>query len=159
MAIRRILLPTDFSELAQAAAVVAREFADSHTATLHVLHVIEPVMPSVANSTLSTSATILTPDESELRQELNAFVREHLPGSGVPVLRVLRAVSPVDAITRYVHEENIDLIVIGTHARGILRRLVHGSISKSVMERAGCPVLMVPQQALTREEEATECSH
>ena len=159
MAIRRILLPTDFSELAQAAAVVARELAESHGATLYALHVVKPVIASIATSTLDTSAVILAPDESESRRELDAFAREHLSGCGVSVQTVLHSAEPVDAITQYARKKNVDLIVIGTHARGILRRLVHGSVSKSVMERSGCPVLMVPQQALTREEEATECSH
>lgn len=157
MIIRRILLPTDFSELSQAAAVVTRALVGSHDAVLHVLHVVKPVIASIPTSTLDTSAVIFAPDESESRRELDAFTRKHLSGCGVPVLTVLRAAAPVDAITQYAHKKNIDLIVIGTHARGVLRRLVHGSTSKSVMERSGCPVLMVPQEAHTRAERDSIC--
>jgi nucleotide-binding universal stress UspA family protein len=112
--------------------------------------VVEPIIAAVPNPTLSPSFALMTADESELRGDLDTFVREHLPDCGVPVLTALCRGLPIDGITRYAREKAIDLIVIGTHAQGMVRRLLHGSISKSVMERAGCPVVMVPQRGLTR---------
>ncbi len=56
---------------------------------------------------------------------------------------------PAAVICAYGHEIGADLIVLGTHARGLARRLLLGSVSKDVLEHAGCPVLMVPQTART----------
>lgn len=56
---------------------------------------------------------------------------------------------PVDAITSYARQEDIDLIILGTHGRGLVSRVFMGSVSKSVMENAPCPVLMVPLAAKT----------
>ena len=50
-------------------------------------------------------------------------------------------------ICRYAAETAIDFIVIGTHARGLVRRIFLGSVSKAVVEHAPCPVLMVPLTA------------
>ena len=59
-------------------------------------------------------------------------------------------------ISRYAADAAIDLIVIGTHARGLVRRIFLGSVSKAVMEHAPCPVLMVPLHSTETEAQAPD---
>ncbi|MBK8269112.1 MAG: universal stress protein [Planctomycetes bacterium] len=55
---------------------------------------------------------------------------------------------PFSEICRYAAGQACDLIVIGSHARGIVHRIFMGSVSKAVLEHASCPVLMVPLAAV-----------
>jgi hypothetical protein len=59
----------------------------------------------------------------------------------------VRSGPPVPVITEYAREMNIDLIVVGTHARGVVNRILMGSVSRAVLEKASCAVLIVPQTA------------
>jgi nucleotide-binding universal stress UspA family protein len=144
---KQILLPTDFSELAGHAAPVARAMAEAFGATLHVLHVFESVPTAVPAPETGAAVMLLPPDEGELRDLLAAYVHEHFDGIRVPIVPVLLGGSRTIEIAHYAKEHEIDLIVIGTHARGVMNRLVFGSLSKSVLEHAHCSVLMVPPTA------------
>lgn len=155
VSIKRILLPTDFSELAEHAALFARMLSESHHAALHVLHIRDPLAAAVPAPEAAAGVMILPPSETELRQQLDLFVREQLSGIGAPVVAVVLTGSRVSEITRYAREAQIDLIVIGTHARGVVNRIFFGSVSKSVLENAPCPVLMVPLASGTEEQAET----
>ena len=144
MTIRRILLPTDLSDLAAKAAQLARSMADKFQATLYVLHVREPSLIFVPSAGPDLGLMTLTPDERDPRGELDAFVREHLEPGSAPVVAEMVTGPPVAAITQFARTKSIDLIVIGTHARGLVNRLFLGSVSEAVMEKVSCPVLMVP---------------
>jgi len=148
-AIRHILLPTDFSPLARRAATVARVLAETHQATLHVVHVLEP---AAREPVLVPEGGVVLPQEnpSETAQPaLETFVREGLADLRTPLVAKLLLGAADLEITRYAGEIPVDLIVIGTHGRGIMRRILLGSISKNVLEHATCPVLMVPPAAET----------
>jgi nucleotide-binding universal stress UspA family protein len=67
----------------------------------------------------------------------------------VPVERRLLAGDPADAIIRLAESENIDLIVMGTHGRRGLSRLLMGSGAEAVVRAAPCPVLTVKQPVVT----------
>lgn len=138
-AFKHILLPVDFSELSEHAAPFARSLAEVCDATVHTLHVFTPGVPDV-----SSGIALLPYTGEELRQMLLAFTDKHFTGlANRPIPHVAMG-SPVTAITEYASEHTIDLIVIGTHARGVINRIFKGSVSKSVMEHSPCPVLMVP---------------
>jgi nucleotide-binding universal stress UspA family protein len=143
---RKLLLPTNFSAVAAHAARFARALAEEYGGTLYVLHVSPPAVatptPDVAGEVL-----VLPPQETELRRDVRAFVRGALGPLRIPVITEVRVGSPAPVICDYAHELGVDLIVLGTHARGLTRRLFLGSVSRAVLERAGCPVLMVPQAA------------
>jgi len=63
-----------------------------------------------------------------------------MPGS-------VNAVKPADAILKLAREENVDMIVIGTHGRSGLRRIVMGSVAQQVLYGATCPVVTVKQRS------------
>lgn len=144
--IQHILLPTDFSDLAVHAAPMAAYLAESVGATLHVLHVFEPPLaPGPETPGLSVS-TLATADDA--RPALDGFVAAHLTPLSAPIVKDLVVGAATHEIVKYVHRHSIDLIVIGTHARGMVKRMFLGSISNAVAERANCAVLMVPLAAV-----------
>ena len=149
--IKRVLLPTDFSDVARHAAPFARSLVERYEATLHVIHVSEPVFTGLPASEIGVGVVALPVDETSTRAQLDAFVRDCLGTLRTPPVTALLSGSAPVAITDYAREHAIDLIVVGTHARGLVNRILLGSVSKSVVEHAHCAVLMVPLRAQTPE--------
>jgi nucleotide-binding universal stress UspA family protein len=137
--IKTILHPTDFSEHAGHAFEMAGSLARDHGARLIVLHVIP--FP------LATSGGVepLTPGFEELNTEAEqrqlAAIRS--PDPGLRFDRRLIIGDPVAEILRAAAETRSDLIVMGTHGRTGLGRLLMGSVAEQVLRKAACPVLTV----------------
>lgn len=144
---RNVLLPTDFSDLARNAAPFARSVAETYGATLHVLHVMSPEVQPFPAPDIGMGVLALPPDEEQAKRFLEAFVHDAVGPTPSPVVTDARIGAPVAEITRYACDHQVDLIVIGTHARGLVTRIFLGSVSKAVMEHAPCAVLMVPLRA------------
>jgi nucleotide-binding universal stress UspA family protein len=145
IAIKNILVASDFGEAAEAALNYGRELASRFGATLHVLNVIE-------NFYVTTfGAETYSAFVPEMQRELENAARRRLDealidsdGSG-PQTRpaVMTSGSPAYAIVDYAQEFDIDLIVMGTHGRGVLAHLMMGSVAERVVRIAPCPVLTV----------------
>ena len=141
LAIQNILLPTDFSEPALLATGYALELARRFQSRLHLLHVIEdPVLylPMFEGFPLPS------------REEFERFAQERLENWILPQDRgdcelVYRWVhgKPFVEIVRDAEANNIDLIVMGTHGRGMVAQLLMGSVAEKVIQKAPCPVLTV----------------
>lgn len=146
IAIKKILVPTDFSEAADTACAYATVLAEALHARLHVLHVVEdPVVHGWA-------AEGYIPDLAGMREQLLANARDSLerffPEGDRQRLggqRDTRTGSPFVEIVRYAREHGIDLIVMGTHGRGPIAHMLMGSVAEKVMRKAPCPVLTVRQ--------------
>lgn len=151
LTIFKVLLPTDLSDLSAHAARFAVSLASRYGASLHVLHVAEPVIaaPPAPAPEMVAGLAPLPLNTAQLQARLDEFVFRTTAGTQVPVSASLVEGSIVEQIVDYVRQNGVDLVVIGTHARGVLRRILLGSISKTVMENAGCAVLMVPLSAPT----------
>jgi nucleotide-binding universal stress UspA family protein len=145
-AIRVILHPTDFSDASEAALRVARSLARDLGARLLILH----VMPSE----IVVSEAVIPVDPATYRNALEAM-RERLNGPDLkyPVEVRLGQGTAADESLRAAQEAGCDLIVMGTHARTGLGRLLMGSVAESVLPRADCPVIVVKGPA--RESEST----
>jgi universal stress protein A len=124
--VRRILLATDFSDTAERAAAVARDYARAFGAGLHILHVA------------------WAGDEQASR--LLIGVGKDL-GSDVEVTTAIEFGSPAARIVDYARRHGVDLIVVGTHGRTGVSRALLGSVAERVVRTAPCPVLTVPQSA------------
>jgi nucleotide-binding universal stress UspA family protein len=148
----RILCPTDFSSLADAGVERAAGLAAREGAELVLLHVLAPltayVLPDVVGS---ISVELEEQSRQDARLELRRL-RERVRSSGVPVHTVLgQGYTPLQ-IARAAERLHCDLIVLGTHGRTGLARLLLGSVAEAVVRRAPCPVLTIrpPQLALRR---------
>jgi len=137
--LERILVPTDFSECSERARSYACELAKRFTSEVHLLHVVSPI--SVPGYVGPIPEELLYPEE-KARQELeewNDLSFEH-------VKRLARSVITGTAfveIVRYARDNNVDLIVMGTHGRSGLTHALIGSVAEKVVRKAACPVLTV----------------
>jgi nucleotide-binding universal stress UspA family protein len=144
MQIRTILHPTDYSELSQSAFRYAIELAQVHGARVIVLHVVETLGPE--NVTFGEAVSRRQPDSYRQRlwEELHKAIP---PERAVELEYVLGEGDPVTAILEAAAEHHSDLIVLGSHGRRGLQRLLHGSVAEEVIRRSTCPVLVVKMPA------------
>lgn len=129
-----ILVPTDGSECAQAAVGYAEDLATRTDATIHVL--------CVADSRILENAPQYDQLKEE-RMELAERTCNEFSESGVSTERAVRTDIPHKAIRRYATEQDIDLIVMGTHGRTGIERYLLGSVTEKVVRLSDVPVLTV----------------
>jgi len=135
---RTVLHPTDFSRRADYAFQLACSFARDRGARLIVLHAAEPPMTAYGG--------VMTPPPppQEYRREAEEQLRQfQAPGAEVRIERRLEEGAPAEEILRVAKEVNCDLIVMGTHGRTGLGRLLMGSVAEQVVRKAPCPVVTV----------------
>ena len=137
MKLQRILVPIDFSTGSDTSLALATSLARDTGATLILAHV-EIVPLSAAGGEYLYA--IPEPPTEELLAKLN---KVNPPDSNVAVERRLLAGDPAEAIIRLAETENVDMIVMGTHGRRGLRRVLMGSVAEVVVRTAKCPVLTV----------------
>ncbi|MCE9565885.1 MAG: universal stress protein [Planctomycetes bacterium] len=123
--VKKILYPTDFSSYSNQAYFHALNLAETYGAKLTVVYVHTP------------GGTV---DKAHWRGQLEQ-VRPANPK--IPVSHVMLEGDPATEIVRYAADAGIDVIVIGTHGRTGLDRLVMGSVAEKVMREAPCSVLVV----------------
>jgi nucleotide-binding universal stress UspA family protein len=127
--VQKILYATDFSSYSNQAYFHAVALAENHGASLTVLFVLP-----------SNWSGEDVEDRDYWRQQLEQ-IRPLDPG--IRVRHVLLDGDPAAEIVRYAQEMNMDLIVMGTHGRTGLERLLMGSVAEKVMRQATCSVLVV----------------
>jgi nucleotide-binding universal stress UspA family protein len=137
VAIRTILVPTDFSAHSANAFRLACSLARDCGAQVVVLHVL--THPEVAY----TEGVILPPPEAYEQRWREQLDRLQPPDRAVRLERRLVYGYPADKILRVAEETRCGLIVMGTHGWTGLTRLVMGSVAERVVRRAPCPVLTV----------------
>ncbi|HEX8635930.1 MAG TPA: universal stress protein [Pyrinomonadaceae bacterium] len=145
MIIRSILLPTDFSQCADAALPYAADLARQMQARLVCLHVVETMTPPVGYAAVAEPMPAV-----DLEGRLEESATHELPKLGAREecvgLDVQEVVAHGDAageIVRVARERDIDLIVISSHGRTGFGRMLFGSTAESVVRHAHCPVLVV----------------
>lgn len=143
--IRRILFATDFSDASRPAAQRAVSLAKDSGAELLVVHVYEPPVRPAVDAFLVPR--VYDEFEAEIRSQADqglAPIVARAAGAGVAARPlVLRGVAD-EAIARAAKDEAADLVVVGTHGRGGVARLLLGSVAARVVSSAPCPVLTVP---------------
>jgi len=129
-----ILLPTDGSTCARVAADYASDLAQHYDATVHVLHVVDYRIVQTG------------PEYDEWEDdaaETVESVADRVESDGVAAERAVRTDVPHNAILSYATEEDIDLVVMGTHGRTGVERYLLGSVTEKVVRRSDTPVLTV----------------
>jgi len=142
MDIKRILFPTDFSEGSNNALPYAADMAKQYGAKLYLLHVMHDVAKATGWYVPHVSMDEINKDiEVNAKKEIERFGAEEFRGRDVE--RVVIKGIPYEEIIRFAKDNKIDLIVIGTHGRKGLDRIVFGSTAARVVRDAPCPVLSV----------------
>lgn len=135
----RILVPTDGSPGADAVLDHAAALASVHDTEVHAMYVIS----TAGYTSLPTDAGIegLGPLLADQGEKALDHAEAHI--EDVPVERVLVEGSPGEEIVAYADSEGCDLIVMGTHGRGGIDRLLLGSVAERVVRTSETPVLTV----------------
>jgi nucleotide-binding universal stress UspA family protein len=133
--LKNVLVATDFSPPSDAALAYGRALARTFGASLHLLHVVENYF---LRPTASAPYMI---QEAKTRMLDGQLTDEDRQLGARAVLEI--SDEPADTITDYAKAHNIDLIVMGTHSRRGLERLLVGSVAEHVIRTAPCPVLTV----------------
>lgn len=142
-AIQTILHPTDFSEPAEHAFHLACSLTRDHEARLVVLYVAPTAYPIVGEMFVVPPLAADDPivaNAEKLREKMEA---NHLGLEGLPVEYRVEQGDPVDVILRVADEEEAGLIVLGTHGRTGLDRVLMGSVAEKVVRKAPSSVLAV----------------
>lgn len=143
MEIKSILFPTDFSEGSAEALKYAVEFAKKYDAKLYVVHIIYDVAKASGWYVPHISMDKLYQDIQEgAKKELDNFGVEEL--SGIKnIERVVITGIPHQEIVAFASNKKVDMIIIGTHGRTGIDRILFGSTAAQVVRNAPCPVLTV----------------
>jgi nucleotide-binding universal stress UspA family protein len=142
-AMKKILIPTDFSDCARRAEEGAVALGRALGAELILLHVaVEVPLYNEGMSGLVNPRAVYEAQRAWAENTLAARAAE-LRGMGVSARCVIRSGVAVDEILALAAEEGCDLIVIGTHGRGGLSRFFLGSVADRVVRLATCPVMTV----------------
>lgn len=139
----KILVPLDGSQVAEAALDQALKMATSEEVELRILN----AWPH--NVAIDASAD--AKHVERVREEHRGYLRkwkDKLASEGVNVSATLVEEDPVPAILSVAREEEIDLIVMSSHGRSGLTRLVLGSVAEQVVRGAPCPVLLLGRDYL-----------
>ena len=141
---QKILVPTDFSEASRAALENACRLADIFDASLCILHTVENPYPMVGHSEFgSLPQHVFDSMESRAHTQLAEVLTPEQTERYRATL-VLCHGAAAEEILRYVREHgDIGLIVMATHGRGGVARLMMGSVAEKVVRAAPCPVLTI----------------
>ena len=145
----RVLFATDGSELAIEAAQRAAGMLADFEAT--VLGVVPPSLPAPGTavgdieSIVSLPETVAQIDEAVTAQ-IEAGIERTITAIGRPAERRVVHGDPAIEICRVAEEGRFNLVVIGSHGLGFLKRVLLGSVSHHVLHHAPCPVLVVRER-------------
>jgi nucleotide-binding universal stress UspA family protein len=141
--LKKILVPTDFSDAARHAMSYGVSFAKEYDAGLVLLHVVE-------NLTVGYASDLFPVPMAEVFQEISGYAKAELAKlaaeareKGVKVEEQVVQGKPSAEIIRFAAENSVDMIVLGTHGKGMLDQALFGSTTERVVRRAPCPVLTV----------------
>ena len=141
----KVLLPTDFSGCANYALPYAASIARASGATIICVHVVEPIVPAVGYTGLAEPMPI-----ADISEQLEDSAERELPQlaeceefNGLDVEEVIVHGDAAAEIVRVAAEHEVDLIVVSSHGRTGLGRILFGSTAEAVVRHASCPVLVV----------------
>ena len=146
--IKRILYATDFSKNSVYAFYYALGMAEKNDATIVLLHVVEP-LPKFAIGFKDFREMVEQEKKEEVTQEIEKrrkAIDQFIPlDVGKLVSNVMIRIGyPMEEILKVADEERCDVIILGSHGKGILTQTFLGSVSNAVLQRTKKPVFIIP---------------
>jgi nucleotide-binding universal stress UspA family protein len=151
---KTMLVPVDFSEVTKAVLRAAADWAQVGGYRIHLLHVVPEQGDLIGYETgmqlLPRVALSESPEDAQFMQDC----KEELTRHGLEVTTRIMQGSPVVEILDEATAMHADVIVVGSHRHGMLHDLFLGSVSRGVLRRATCPVLVVPTPETVEQRES-----
>jgi nucleotide-binding universal stress UspA family protein len=149
----KILVPTDFSADAERAVRVGSELSRLYLAPMTIIHIYDPVAYPLPDGYVLFTPAQLSRMWAEFETRLALAAKAAWESGAVqPETRLLQGITEAE-IVRFARDSGYDLIVMGTHGRTGIGRLLLGSVAARVVQTAACPVLTVKREALREETE------
>ena len=149
--IKKILCPVDFSDLSDETIEIAIQLAEKYSASFHIIYVLS--RPKLYDWSLSgLSATVLDNWYEETKKEVSAKVNalvELIQKDHPEVIitsELSEMVDPADGIMEAAATQNSDLIIMGSHGRKGLSRILMGSVAEAVLRHAPCAVMIYKKE-------------
>jgi len=139
MNLNQILCPIDFSDFNQAANNYASVLAESTGAKLVYLHASLPEVPYGPYAPVDMQV--------DLKEDLERLQEVVPTVAGVACEYVVQFGSASEQILEYAEKNLVDLIIMGTHGRSGIQRVLMGSVAEAVVRQAKCPVLAIKADA------------
>ncbi len=139
--IKNVVVATDFSDIADKAFTTAVQLASQLGATLHIVHIVQihPAnMPESGNVNIKELEALEENAASENMKEYTNGLDDELKVS----CHIVHG-DPAGQVLKLVKDQNADLIVMGTHGRTGISRLIMGSVAESVLKSSQVPVVCV----------------
>ena len=163
VALKNVLVATDFGDASEVALQYGRELARTFGATLHVLHVVADYagnfggLPGYMPYTGHLQLDVQGAAHRQLDATISAEDRQQLRAKPMVVM----AMGVAAAIVKYADEVRADIIVVGTHGRGPIAHALIGSVAERVVRTAPCPVLTVrhPEREFVRPDALETVTH
>lgn len=140
--LKRILLPTDFSDYSANATKYACELATRFDAELHLLHALE-IQSTTPSFVMGLAIPSYTHESQAAVEKAMTGVLDSQWSANRTVVHAIVEGSPKVEIIQYARKHAIDLIVLATHGRTGLSHVIMGSVAEAVVRTAPCPVLTV----------------
>ncbi len=142
LAFKNLLFATDFSATSEAARPYAAAICRRFGSTLHAAHVVSDASLLLMTGGVDyvSMGTIYEDANTEAKEKLDQMA-EHF--EGIPYHAHVRHGSVWNSLAALVEENEIDLIVVGTHGRTGLGKLLLGSVAEQILHHAPCPVLTI----------------
>jgi nucleotide-binding universal stress UspA family protein len=144
---QKIVVAVDFSQTSEDALEAACELAQTHHGHVHLLHVVpDPVLLAYTTEPVSLDVDAMLRQWTDgAREQLTALAARQQPKPQSLTTAVV-AGSAAPEIVKYALEQHADLIVLGSHGRGFVDRLLLGNVAERVLRLAHCPVIVVPHR-------------
>jgi len=143
IALKKILVPIDFSEYSKKALQYAIPFARQFKAKIYLLYVVEP---TIYPADFSFGQIGMPNVENELRvkgeQELQELITKEIKGA-VPSEALVKVGLPFVEVVSFAKDEGIELIIVATHGHTGVEHVLFGSTAEKIVRKAPCPVLVV----------------
>ncbi|HQR06784.1 MAG TPA: universal stress protein [Gemmatales bacterium] len=136
--IKTILHPTDETTTFTGAWKLAQLLAGDHGAELVVVHVIPLPVYAFSEVDVTLQQPLISPDE-----DLELLKKNYVAEAGIPVRHLVDQGDASTVLERIAQEQQASLIVMGTHGRKGLGRVIMGSVAEHIVRHAKCPVITV----------------
>lgn len=145
--VKKILAPIDFSDFSMVGMQGAKELATDLGAEVHLVHVVVPhfhiiPLPLATSGDQSFEQTRESAMKQQAEEELERIKKDDFGNSPKVFTAVLNG-SPVKMLIEYAEQNAIDLIVLPTHGRSGVDRVMIGSVAEKLVRLAHCSVLVL----------------
>lgn len=147
--VSRVMAPTDFSDHSRRVIEFAAAEAKLRNAELHLFHCVmnQLVGHPIDGSAIPVSQDLIEEAERCLEEfPTKIETAEASPGADLKIVRTVAHGTPEEKVVEYARNQQIDLMVLGTHARSGVERFLMGSTAEVILRHTPCPVLIVPPE-------------